>query len=523
MIVFGEFAKYFRLYLVLITTLLHSFQSSADEMAEHDYRRILVASPINLFPPEADDIHSFQILAQTGEGLVAFENHRVVPALAESWTISNDLKTYRFRLSPTAFFSDGTRVTANDVRNSLENILEKTSIVWSNLAAIEGAGTLHEGKSKHLSGLRILSPTEFELKLTKPYVPILETLSAPQMVILPSSSLKVLRSKKVATFISSGPYVLTSVTPQKLELEKNIHYRKASAVWYEKVVYDIVADRAQAVRGFNEGKYLDIWPHEFEAGEAKRPLQTIPSLAAFSWYIIPNIKREPFNHIEFRKFVLAHLDYEGFYKVAGLPPHYRAYGLIPRGLIGHRTTREIPENYSAELNLTKFCSVAKPCNFELIHAYDKQEALEVLFRPLEKYRDRLKFRIGRIERHRWYDKIINGKFQAVYLGNNATYPDASIFLQYLTKNLYHPGLDFKQIAKLLAQAIETSDRVVRGDIYAQIDDLLMSQVGIIPIYHGDVPSRQAHADIDGYNISLLGYNDLRIANLKPRKQSHKNR
>src|SRR6516165_957408 len=51
-----------------------------------------------------------------GPGTLAWDRSKVVPAVAQSWTISPNGKVYTFHLNPRAKFPDGTQITCSDVQ-----------------------------------------------------------------------------------------------------------------------------------------------------------------------------------------------------------------------------------------------------------------------------------------------------------------------------------------------------------------------------------------------------------------------
>ena len=50
------------------------------------------------------------------DGSLAFDYNKVIPELAESWTVSKDRKSLTFKIKANAKFWDGSPVTAEDVR-----------------------------------------------------------------------------------------------------------------------------------------------------------------------------------------------------------------------------------------------------------------------------------------------------------------------------------------------------------------------------------------------------------------------
>ena len=63
---------------------------------------------------------------------------KVVPSLAESWTISSDAKSYIFKLRPNVTFHDGSPMDAEDVVSTIKRVQSKemASPFASRLSAI---------------------------------------------------------------------------------------------------------------------------------------------------------------------------------------------------------------------------------------------------------------------------------------------------------------------------------------------------------------------------------------------------
>jgi peptide/nickel transport system substrate-binding protein len=84
-------------------------------------------SPAGLDPHLITAFNSFQIVNGTiYEGLTAIDKDlRIVPGLAQSWTMAPDGKTYSFKLVSGATFHDGSAMTADDVVASLNRVVSK--------------------------------------------------------------------------------------------------------------------------------------------------------------------------------------------------------------------------------------------------------------------------------------------------------------------------------------------------------------------------------------------------------------
>ncbi len=486
--------------------------------AVHEYRRILPSDPIDLDPARIEDVNALHIMLQVAEGLVGLDQNRIVPAIAERWETSADLKVYLFHLNPQAHFSDGITITANDVVRSFQYLLGNDSLVWRELSIIRGAKEFHEGVAPSVSGIEQLSPQTIKITLLKPFSPFLEIIATPPFVVLPQSSLTTLHNEKVAVFVSSGPYQLTRYEKNKtLRIERNAYYHDADNVYFDRISYDIVRSPIMAKAAFFGGLYDDIWPIFIEATEQLMGrYEQIPAYSANTWYLEFNLTKEHVAKLALRRFIAEHIDRKSFLRALNLPEHFASTRFIPRGLLGYDESPVTDKVASAEQLLESAkCFPKNPCAIELLYEKNVESALGKLFQPIrEQYGNRVTINLKKIERHAWYKRFIEGDYEMLFLGNNIRYADAYSLLSYLMMDMYHPGLKRDEIGRQLETSFETSDRLARGRLYAHVDDLLRQQYAVIPIYHGIVPYLFVRKGFVGHNVSILGPHQLNMSRLK---------
>lgn len=145
-------------------------------------------------------------------------NRIVIPALAESWVISEDGKTYTFKLRQGAIWEDGHRLTADDVLftiNTIQNPDVRSPLleVWKNVEA--------EAPNQETVVLKLKSPyTGFIYNTNMPIIPkhILE--------MIPPRNLKIAEFNTQPT--ASGPFTLESIKDikesQEIVLKRNDNY-----------------------------------------------------------------------------------------------------------------------------------------------------------------------------------------------------------------------------------------------------------------------------------------------------------
>lgn len=132
---------------------------------------------------------SIFISEQIYDGLVRLDkNLSIVPCLAEYWEISPDGKKHTFYLRMGVKFHHGRELSAEDVKFSLERILDKkTNSPYYQffLPRIVGAKEFREGKTKDVAGFKVIDKYSFEIHWTRPFVSALYLMSMHFCKILP--------------------------------------------------------------------------------------------------------------------------------------------------------------------------------------------------------------------------------------------------------------------------------------------------------------------------------------------------
>ncbi|TCT06516.1 peptide/nickel transport system substrate-binding protein [Tepidamorphus gemmatus] len=126
-----------------------------------------------------------------------------IPALAASWIVSEDGRTWRFDLRPNVTYHDGSRMTAADVVHSLEiargkpGVLDKVPI--ESIEAVGDAAVL--------------------IRLSSPFSPLLAFLAHTSAQILAPASYAA--DGSVTQIVATGPYRIVSVEPpQRFTMER---------------------------------------------------------------------------------------------------------------------------------------------------------------------------------------------------------------------------------------------------------------------------------------------------------------
>jgi ABC-type transport system substrate-binding protein len=131
----------------------------------------------------------FFLLEQLYDGLVRLDkNFNIIPSLAEYWVISEGGKKFTFYLRKGVKFHHGRELTSDDVKFSLERLVQKkTGLLYYQyfITKVAGAEEFREGKSPGVAGFKALGRYTFEIDWTDPYVSGLYLLSMSFCKVLP--------------------------------------------------------------------------------------------------------------------------------------------------------------------------------------------------------------------------------------------------------------------------------------------------------------------------------------------------
>jgi ABC-type transport system substrate-binding protein len=120
-----------------------------------------------------------QILQSMFAGLIDYDlDGKIVPDLADHWTVSEDGTTFRFVLREGVRFHDGDEVTADDVKRSVERALHPSAPnpFSSYYASLAGYDRFVAKKSDHLDGVIVNGRYVVTFQLDKPdssFLPVL--------------------------------------------------------------------------------------------------------------------------------------------------------------------------------------------------------------------------------------------------------------------------------------------------------------------------------------------------------------
>src|SRR6056297_4363199 len=114
-------------FLVFVLILLFMVSTFAAVQAQETERFVMgIEDEVsNLDPGETTISVNERVASLIFDGLVEYgENNRIVPGVAEDWTVSDDGLVYTFQLREGVMFHNGEELTAEDVQYTYQRILD---------------------------------------------------------------------------------------------------------------------------------------------------------------------------------------------------------------------------------------------------------------------------------------------------------------------------------------------------------------------------------------------------------------
>jgi ABC-type transport system substrate-binding protein len=220
----NRLTKYFPLYFILFLCLAScAGKKNSDKKVFHYNEQTGIAS---LDPAFAKNQSIMWPVHQLYNTLVEVDKQlQIVPSLAKNWEISDDRLVYTFHLRDDVFFHDdacfpngkGRKLLATDIAYSLSRIVNK------NIAS-PGAWIFNR-KVDSLQPFTALDDSTFQLKLVRPYNPVLGILSMQYCSIVAKEAVEKYGSDFRRHPVGTGPFRFVAwVEGQALVLTKNKNY-----------------------------------------------------------------------------------------------------------------------------------------------------------------------------------------------------------------------------------------------------------------------------------------------------------
>jgi peptide/nickel transport system substrate-binding protein len=257
------------------------------------------------------------------DGRWVFDLDTITGELAESYSVSPDGLKITLKLRPDAKFHDGSPVTADDVKWSLDRCVT---------APVLGKAQLLTGSMTSADQFKVIDPLTIEVTLPRPDKLALPNLATVYPIIINSKlamahataddpwALAWLKENEAG----SGAYIVETFKPgEQVIARRNEAWNRGSPdkpAFFKRLIIQSVpepATRANLVERGDADLVIDLQASDVQALEAKGKLKVIstPQYNAVT-FISMNNKIPPFDNINVRRAIAYALPYDDMFKAA---------------------------------------------------------------------------------------------------------------------------------------------------------------------------------------------------------------
>lgn len=245
----------------------------------------------------------------------------IQPALAESWDVSADGKTYTFHLRPGIKFSDGSPITAEDVKWSLDGFGNpKVNEVMAVLGTGYGAA-------------KVLDKSTVQVTLKEPVAAFLYNIAVFPAVILPKATVEAEGDAFWKHPVGAGPFKLKEFVPgSHVTVEKNPYYWEKGKPYLDSVRFNFAVDSSSRILALKSGEaqIADGIPYSQLPSLQADPSVVVQTVKVPAWIILSlNNKVKALGDKNVRTAMQYSLNREELNKAV-----FKGVGTIPNSLFG---------------------------------------------------------------------------------------------------------------------------------------------------------------------------------------------
>jgi peptide/nickel transport system substrate-binding protein len=463
-------------------------------------------------PANSYDFFGWEIIESLGSPLVEYKagTDQIVPALATDWSVSSDGLNWTFNLRHGVHFDNGSEFTADSVKYSFDRNIK--------IADPDGP-YIGIGYGDIIDNVKVVSTYSVQFNLKIPFAAFLSLMASQASCIVDPkyapmagtswSTSDVVGYKdgnpRASNPMGLGPYELTKWTrtagkDSEIDLAANTNYWNASGGLpkTKNVIIKMYADESSLALAIQSGDvdiaFRQLASTDIKSMQSNSNLKVWTGTGAFIQYFCMQEKYAPFNKAQIREAIASAVNRTALVQTVFQGQAEELYSMIPSGMFGHDNAFQ---SYGAP-NYTLTQQLLAPLGYDSTHKlsftlwYESsghypssaQQAL-VIQDSLEKS-GVIQVTLKSLD---WaaYKQARSGEtMQAYIMGWYPDYidPDDYIypFVDSSGGSWLHINYNSATMDSLIAQARANTVQATRQGIYTQINNLIVADCPLIPLY-----------------------------------------
>jgi oligopeptide transport system substrate-binding protein len=462
--------------------------------------------PADVDPHVTTGIPEFHIQLALFEGLVGKDPQtlEVVPAVAESWEISEDNKTYTFKIRESAKWSNGDPVTAEDFVWSWQRALLPAlgnQYAYS-LHVIKNAEAFNRGDITDFSqvGVKALDERTLKVELENPTPYFLQLLDHHSMYPVHRATIEKFGTAdqrgslwtRPENFVGNGPFTLKEWSPNKvLVVERNPLYWDADLVRLNEIHFYPVQESSTAERMFRAGQLhivQDLPTHKIKAyrEENSDVLRSFPHFATYFYRL--NVDRPPLDDARVRRALAYSIDRELLTARVTKGGERPAFSLTPPDTNDYTAKAKMSHNVELARELLAEAGYPNGEGFPpltiLYNTMEDHQKLAVAIQQMWKQALNIDVTLENQDWKVFLSNLRTRDYDVARAGWVGDYYDPNTFLDMFVSGggNNNTGWSNPRYDALIRQAAQAESQVERYAYFQEAEAILLEEAPIIPLY-----------------------------------------
>ena len=460
------------------------------------------ADVTSLDPHQGKETPAVQVNTQIFDTLVTVdpETNEVVPQIAESWEQTDD-QTYVFKIREGIKFHDGSDLTAEDVKFSLDRA--RNSAAVSYIVSFIEEVTVDDDHT-------------VTVKTTAPYAPTLRNLAIPFAAIVPKAVVEADENAFIQNPVGSGPYKFVEWNHGDHVTLKAFDDYYAGKPETENLIMKVIPETSQRTIALETGEVdlaYDLAVNDIPKvnSDDKLTVYEIPSLTC--WYVSMNMNKKPFDNPKVREAMSMAIDRQTIIDTINAGSGQTADAIIAPAVFGYYSTgvKEYNPTKAKEL----LAEAGYPNGFSTtLWVNDNQSRIEMCQAMQAMLLEvGVQCNLEVLEFGSFISRTTAGDHDLAYFGWTTSSGDAD-YSYYSLEHSTQQGaagnrsfLADPDVDKLIEEARSNTNEEERKELYKELAIKLDEINNNIPVYYSSI-NVGANKKVEGFVMDANGYHSL---------------
>ena len=460
------------------------------------------ADVTSLDPHQGKETPAVQVNTQIFDTLVTVdpETNEVVPQIAESWEQTDD-QTYVFKIREGIKFHDGSDLTAEDVKFSLDRARNSAAVSYI---------------VNFIEEVTVDDDHTVTVKTTAPYAPTLRNLAIPFAAIVPKAVVEADENAFIQNPVGSGPYKFVEWNHGDHVTLKAFDDYYAGKPETENLIMKVIPETSQRTIALETGEVdlaYDLAVNDIPKvnSDDKLTVYEIPSLTC--WYVSMNMNKKPFDTPKVREAMSMAIDRQTIIDTINAGSGQTADAIIAPAVFGYYSTgvKEYNPTKAKEL----LAEAGYPNGFSTtLWVNDNQSRIEMCQAMQAMLLEvGVQCNLEVLEFGSFISRTTAGDHDLAYFGWTTSSGDAD-YSYYSLEHSTQQGaagnrsfLADPDVDKLIEEARSNTNEEERKELYKELAIKLDEINNNIPVYYSSI-NVGANKKVEGFVMDANGYHSL---------------